>query len=401
MPTTARSRPRVVVVGGSLAGLNAALWLREAGCDADVFERSPVRLEGRGAGIVLHPATIRYLVEHGVAVEELGEKARRLRYLGKRGELLDDGPCPYRFTSYNALYEGLRVAWADDRYHLGAECTGCEQDERGATAVFADGRRERGDLLVFADGVNSTGRRQLFPDRGAVYAGYVAWRGTIAPGGLDEVAFEELAASITYYVLVGGGHVLVYPIPERLGGAAGARRLINWLWYRNVPSGTELEELLTDRGGVRLETSVPPGRVAQEQLRTLVADAERALPPQLAAAVAATAEPFIQVVFDIDVPQMAVGRVCLVGDAAFTLRPHVAAGSAKAAEDAWALGRAMREAGGDVDTALRAWEPGQLALGRSAFARSREAGGRLQSGRWRAGEQLAYGLYRQADGFMA
>ena len=45
----------------------------------------------------------------------------------------------------------------------------------------------------------------------------------------------------------------------------------------------------------------------------------------------------MQVVYDIDVPRMALGRVCLIGDAAFAVRPHAAAGTAKAAADGWAL----------------------------------------------------------------
>ena len=58
---------RAVVVGGSLGGLDAALWLGDAGWDVTVLERSASPLEGRGAGIALHPATVRYLAEHGVA----------------------------------------------------------------------------------------------------------------------------------------------------------------------------------------------------------------------------------------------------------------------------------------------------------------------------------------------
>ena len=41
------------MIGGSLGGLNAALWLGDAGCDVQVWERSHSPLEGRGAGIVL------------------------------------------------------------------------------------------------------------------------------------------------------------------------------------------------------------------------------------------------------------------------------------------------------------------------------------------------------------
>jgi 2,6-dihydroxypyridine 3-monooxygenase len=62
----APSGPRVAVIGGSLGGLIAALQLRDVGCDVQVFERSPVPLEGRGAGIVLHPVTTRSFEEHGL-----------------------------------------------------------------------------------------------------------------------------------------------------------------------------------------------------------------------------------------------------------------------------------------------------------------------------------------------
>ena len=43
--------PSVIVVGGSLGGLTAALVLRDAGCDVRVFERSSSALQARGAGI--------------------------------------------------------------------------------------------------------------------------------------------------------------------------------------------------------------------------------------------------------------------------------------------------------------------------------------------------------------
>ena len=84
-------------------------------------------------------------------------------------------------------------------------------------------------------------------------------------------------------------------------------------------------------------------------------------------------------------------------DAAFTARPHVAAGTAKAAEDAWTLGRAVAACGRDIVDALGRWEVGQLALGRQVVARSREAGERLQHGTWTVGEPLPFGLYTVGD----
>ena len=50
---------------------------------------------------------------------------------------------------------------------------------------------------------------------------------------------------------------------------------------------------------------------------------------------------FVRVVFDLQVPRMAFRRACVLGDSAFVARPHAAAGTAKAAENAWALRDAL------------------------------------------------------------
>jgi hypothetical protein len=164
-----------------------------------------------------------------------------------------------------------------------------------------------------------------------------------------------------------------------------------WVWYCNVPAA-RLGDLLTDRQGRERSASLPPGCVRDHHLRELREAAARTLPPPLAAMVGGTAEPFVQAVLDIEVPRMAFGRVCLIGDAAFALRPHAAAGTAKAAADAWRLAEALEACGGDVVTALQRWEPGQLALGRDVLARTRKAGERTQvSGTWRIGDPLPFG----------
>jgi 2-polyprenyl-6-methoxyphenol hydroxylase-like FAD-dependent oxidoreductase len=61
---------------------------------------------------------------------------------------------------------------------------------------------------------------------------------------------------------------------------------------------------------------------------------------------------------------MALGRACLLGDAAFVVRPHTAAATAKAASDAMTLADALAGDPGDTDAALRAWEARQLEHGR-------------------------------------
>jgi 2,6-dihydroxypyridine 3-monooxygenase len=100
------------------------------------------------------------------------------------------------------------------------------------------------------------------------------------------------------------------------------------------------------------------------------------------------------VIFDVDVPRMAFGRVCLLGDAAFVARPHAAAGSAKAAADAWALADALT-IHPDPVAALDAWEPGQLALGRSLLERTRRIGRHSQvDDDWDPSDpELIFGLF--------
>ena len=105
------------------------------------------------------------------------------------------------------------------------------------------------------------------------------------------------------------------------------------------------------------------------------------LAPPLHALWEATREPFVQPILDLAVPRMVYGRVALVGDAAFIPRPHTAASTSKAAANAFALGRAIKAHPDDSDQALRAWEPGQLALGQQLESQGRRLGQRSQFGR--------------------
>jgi 2,6-dihydroxypyridine 3-monooxygenase len=92
---------------------------------------------------------------------------------------------------------------------------------------------------------------------------------------------------------------------------------------------------------------------------------------------------------------MAGGRLCLIGDAAFAVRPHAAAGTAKAAEDGWALAEELTVVGADIPAALDAWERRQLKLGQTLLARTREIGDSSQfHGTFRAGDpNLIFGLH--------
>ena len=233
---------RALVAGGSLGGLTAALVLRDQGWDVDVLERSAVPLQDRGAGIVLHPITVRYLVERvGKAIGDIGVPASRLRYLGDDGSVADEQPCAYRFASYFELYQGLLDAFGTEHYHLSTQLAHLDNRDDEVTLSLTDGQTLTADLVVCADGIRSTARSILVPDAQPRYVGYVAWRGTIERDELSGRTASVLQDAITYRILP-HGHLLTYPIPGKDGSV-----LCNWLWYRNVAPGEHLTDLLTDR----------------------------------------------------------------------------------------------------------------------------------------------------------
>lgn len=388
---------RAVIVGGSLGGLNAALWLRDIGWDVEVLERSASPLEGRGAGIVLHPATARYLVDHGVAdLTQISAPVDWLRYLGADATVLSQIPCRFRFTSWTTLYRFLLGCFDRSRYRMGSEVATVEVEGEAATVTMVSGERIGGDLVVAADGVSSTVRSHLLPEVAPRYAGYVGWRGTVGEEQLSTDTFRALHEAITYH-LMPASHILAYPIPNVDGTVTPGHRQFNWVWYRNVAEGPPLDDLMTGADGRRHPLSLPPGMVQThhvDELRT----AAKHLPGPLGEIVTETAEPFVQLIVDVAVPRMVVGPVCILGDAAFALRPHAAVGTAKAAEDAWQLARALESNVGDLDGALADWEDKQLRLGRQVAARTCDAGNRSQfDGTWQVGEPLPFGLYEVGD----
>jgi 2,6-dihydroxypyridine 3-monooxygenase len=386
--------PSVAVVGGSLGGLTTALLLRDAGCRVRVYERSPVPLEARGAGIAVLEQTLRYPVERlAVSPEKISTQTHWVRFLKPDGSTAYVEPRSYRFSAWNAIYGVLRDALPDDCYLRGWELTAFESGAHRVSLTFGNGDACEADLLVCADGISSASRRRMFPEVAPTYAGYVGWRGTISESHLSGATYEALHDAITYQVLP-HSHILLYPIPDLDGAVEPGRRLVNMVWYRNVPAA-DLPEFLTDRYGARRELSLPPNHVRTEQIDEMRHFAADHLAPPIAEVVTSVPDPFVQAVFDIEVPRMVSGRACLVGDAAFAVRPHAAAGTAKAAEDGWVLAEEIVRANGNVDVALPRWEQRQLALGASLLARTREIGTSSQSrGDFRPGDaRLVFGLY--------
>jgi 2,6-dihydroxypyridine 3-monooxygenase len=373
--------PRVAVVGGSIGGLTAALLLRDAGCDVDVFERSPAPLSSFGAGIVVQPELVRYFLERtSITLEQISVPSKSITYFkADAGTPLGEVHAEWRYTSYTALYGGLLKCFGRERYHLGEALVGLAQDGDDVELRFATGRVAHCDLAVCADGGFSTARFRLLGVTPR-YAGYISWRGLAGRALLSEDAWAFFDERFTYGLLP-DSHIIAYPIPVIGEDLRLAGHQLNFQWYWNIPEGPELDEIMTGRDGARRPVSVHADDVQDRFVDELHrrANDELALQP-LIELITSVERPFVTVIADADAPQLVVGRICLLGDAGVTGRPHAGAGGAKAAADAWALAESLLAADGDVERALQTWEGAQLAQGYALLAKVRHMGRVLQSG---------------------
>ena len=172
----------IIIVGGGIAGLTAALSLQAAGFRPAVYEAvsKPAPL---GVGINLLPHAVRELTELGLLDEllGLGVAITDLNYLTTSGEIVWHEPrglaAGYRWPQI-AIHRGqlqmfllakVRERLGPQAVRMGQELVGVETQGTRVSARFAD--RASGletameaDLLIGADGIHSAVRRQFYPD---------------------------------------------------------------------------------------------------------------------------------------------------------------------------------------------------------------------------------------------
>jgi 2-polyprenyl-6-methoxyphenol hydroxylase-like FAD-dependent oxidoreductase len=364
---------RALVIGGSMSGLFSALFLRRRGWEVAVYERTPTALTGRGAGIMTHPEMRHALGELGLDTSrDFGVAIEDRVMLDAAGTTIARRRRPQIATSWNRLYEMLGGALGRTAYRLGKDLVRVSQDTDGVTAHFADGTTAMGDVLVGADGLRSVVRAQHLPQARPRYAGYVGWRGLLDERTAVATLTQELFDAFSFH-LPPGEQFLGYPVAGPGNDLRSGRRSWNIVWYRPADETADLPRLLTDTSGHTHDVSIPPPLIASGVVAEMRAAAERLLPPPFRAAVALIAQPFLQPIYDLESTGLAFGRVALVGDAAFVIRPHVGGGVVKAADDAAALAECL-DGEPVVGAALRAYEARRLPVGRQFVTQARRLG---------------------------
>ncbi len=332
---------RVLIAGGGIGGLAAALALLKMGCDVEVYEQA-AELKEVGAGLQLSPNGTRVLYLLGVGEDlsalscEAEGKEIRIWNTGETWKLFDLGQVaverygyPY-FTVYrpdvlSVLENAVRRA-RPDAIRLNSKAVGFDQDDRGVTLKLDHAKTARGDVLVGADGVHSRIRQGLFgPDR-PQFTGIIAWRGVVPMQKLPKHMVRNVGTN-----WVGpGGHVVHYPL--RAGSVMNfvyALERSDWQVESWSARGTN-EELSKDVRGWH------------EDVQVLVRNIP--VPFKWALMVRPPME------------RWSSGRVTLLGDACHSMLPFLGQGANSAIEDGYILARALSELDGDIAARLLRYE---------------------------------------------
>ncbi|TDJ64402.1 MAG: FAD-dependent oxidoreductase [Proteobacteria bacterium] len=365
------TKGRIIIIGGSMGGLFTAVSLRRHGWNVDIYERAGEALANRGAGIATHNELYDALREAGVELRnEMGIRSIGRMMFNIDGSIIGTHDMPQIMTSWGLIYRFLRQQIPDAHYHNTYSLVDLNQDAQGVSATFENGEEIHGDWLIAADGARSTVRGIVAPDIELKYCGYYGWRGLIDETLIPPEVLHEVADRMAF-CMAPGGHWLGYLVAGPNDELEIGKRWYNWGWYR-TGNAAVLRDHLTDSTGTYHEHGIPHGLLRLELVAAMRDEARRTLAPQVQKIVQATAHPFIQGMYDVGSERMRYGKVCVIGDAAFTARPHVGMGVSKAADDASKLAAALSAP--DQDTALAKWEDARVRFGRAVLQWGRDLG---------------------------
>jgi len=155
--------------------------------------------------------------------------------------------------------------------------------------------------------------------------------------------------------------------------------------------------MMTDAAGRYYEGGIPPDRIDPAVVAEMKRAASESLAPPYAEVIRLVREPFFQTIVDLEMPNMAQGRVALLGDGAFVARPHPGMGVIKAVGDAVALAEAIRANPGDLDRALATYDAERCAYGRYLVERARRLGTQIDTGLRTPDQEEAGAYYRRPE----
>ena len=338
-------RKQVLIAGGGIGGLAAALGASRAGLDVRLYERAAAFSEV-GAGVQIGPNVVRRLQAWGLqqALQSVAAFPTRLQVRsalsGKELGVLPLGAAAV--SRYGAAYATMHRAdlhgvllaavsqCTQTQLHLGQSIERFVDADEVVTVRTSRGKEVEGDGLIGADGLWSLTRTQLLGGAAPRVTGHLAYRAMVPQQALPKAL---RTAQVTAWL---GPRLHVVQYPVRRG------ELQNLVVIVQGPAPSNLESWDHSANGADLEDALQGTCAALQDVVRSVTDqggpgwrlwplCDR--PPVRSAS------------------EMARGVVALIGDAAHPMRPYLAQGAGMAIEDAAELQRAL--AMHDLEVPLR------------------------------------------------
>lgn len=336
--------PQLLVSGGGIGAMAAALAVARAGWQVRVYEQASVFAEV-GAGLQLGPNVTRILHAWGLddalrAVAAFPERlvvrdamsGAELGVLPLGESMRQRYGAPYATLHRADLHELLKQAGetlGNVQLHLGQAVAGFD-DQGTQVGIRVGANQVEGDALLGADGVHSSVRQQLLADGPPRPVGDLAWRAMLDAARLPTAM---RANQVTLWM---GRKLHVVQYPVRRGEALNVVAIVrsNAPLLEGAAASAELER--STRGVcaplAELLAAVPQASLNDQPWRQWVLAAREPVK---------------------DADQMARGLVALLGDAAHPMRPYMAQGAGMAIEDAAELAHALAMDAIDVPTRLK------------------------------------------------
>ncbi|KAI1841673.1 hypothetical protein JX266_012138 [Neoarthrinium moseri] len=329
---------RVAIVGGGIGGLFCALSIHHHCQRAkvlvriDVYEQAAEYKEiGAGVGLGVNAARLIHRLGLGTQLNAIGGDRRGVWFSFRRFDNSEDiitiaqpsqgevreAPCA-RSNLLNMLLEAVETRQAAT-LHKNKACMTLEEQGDTVDICFRDGSKATANLVVGCDGIHSAVRNQFADDK-PVNSGTIAYRGVVPIASLTDWPFQ-------HYNNIWAAkhkHFLTYPITKNKD-----MNIVAFVTKgkREVSDVKESWTSICDRKDVEedfREFDKPVQQIIslmeEKPSRWRLNDREPLLHWH-----------FLE------------GKVVVLGDAAHAMLPHMGAGAGQAIEDAWMLGRALRD----------------------------------------------------------
>lgn len=333
---------RVLIVGGGIGGLTAAIALRKHGINVLVLEQARELVEiGAGVQIASNAALVLRALGLEEAVQAVGVKplsydyrdlqSDRLMFQVPLGALAEEH---YGAPMYNVhradLIDLLRAALPVECLKLDARCEAISQNSEGVTVTLAGGETVEGDVVIGCDGIHSAVRRAMRGNEEKHDAKILMWRSLIPAEKLEGLGLEERG---NYWFGPGRTLITYWVRPNNL-----------YSILASVPADEVTRESWSDSGDI-------------DEMLASFADAS----PRVLQMLRQCESSFITGMYYRDpIDKWTDGRIGLLGDAAHPMVPFLAAGAGQAIEDAWVLARCLHQSAADIPAALAEYQTRRL-----------------------------------------